>query len=101
MVFWHTMMPRLSYSTVRHTKRQPIYVLRIHDEILEFAEIDQLAARMGQWLAHRGEATADIVIVQGDSKETLRLFGDSFSTGRVREAMFNAALGWRPISLDQ
>ena len=32
-------------------------------------------------------------------KETLRLFGDFYLTSRVRAAMFNAALSWRPLDL--
>ena len=49
-------------------------------------------------LAKRGVQYADIVVVQESSKETLRRFGDYYySPSRVRAAMFNAALSWRPL----
>ena len=41
------------------------------------------------------------VVVQGDSKETLRLFGEPFAVTRVRTAMFNAALRWRDFELPE
>jgi hypothetical protein len=69
------MSHRLTFGAVRDTKRQAIYVLRVHDDILDFAEVDQLSAKMNDWLSHRGEPSADVVVVQGDRKETLRLFG--------------------------
>jgi hypothetical protein len=37
------------------------------------------------------------VVVQGEGKETLRLFGIPYSVTRVRAAMFNAAVTWTPI----
>jgi hypothetical protein len=43
------------------------------DEILELPELDEIADRVR--LQNRGELTADVVIVQGNSKETLRLLG--------------------------
>ena len=47
-----------------------------------------------------GELNADIVIVQVDRKETLRLYGLPYAVSRVRAAMFNAAINWSPIELD-
>ena len=48
-------------------------------------EIDDVAVRMRERLAHRGEPLADVVIVQGDAKATLRLFGTLlFSKPRSR-----------------
>jgi hypothetical protein len=91
---------RLSYGTVRESPRRVIHVVRVLDEILEFSELDELAERMRERLQHRGELIADVVIVQGDSKETLRLHGMPYSVSRVRAAMFNAALSWSPIELD-
>jgi hypothetical protein len=38
--------------------------------------------------------------MQGDRKETLRLYGTPYATARVRAAMFNAALSWTPIELE-
>jgi hypothetical protein len=55
---------------------------------------------MCELLAHRGESSADVVMVQGDAKETLRLFGTPYSVNRVRAAMFSAAIRWTPIELD-
>jgi hypothetical protein len=94
------MSHRLTFGAVRDTKRQAIYVLRVHDEILDFAEVDQILAKMNDWLSYRGEPSADVVVVQGDRKETLRLAGTPYSVGRVRAAMFNAELKWQPISLE-
>jgi hypothetical protein len=76
-----------------------IHVVRVLDEILEFSELDELAERMRERMQHRGELIADVVIVQGNSKETLRLHGMPYSVSRVRAAMFNAALSWSPIEL--
>lgn len=94
------MSQRLSYGTVRESRRTVIYVVRVHDEILDTPEIDEIAERMHEKLAARGEITADVVVVQGERKETLRLSGSPYSVGRVRAAMFNAALSWKPLALD-
>ncbi len=91
---------QLSYGTVRESDRQAIYVLRIHGEILDPAEIDDLAERMRDYVHSRGEIATDVVVVQGDAKETLRLFGNPYSVSRVRAAMFNAALRFAPINLE-
>ena len=75
--------------------------MRVADALLEADEVDDLAERMRQRaLAKYGEQAADIVVVQGDSKETLRLFGEPYSVSRVRAAMFNAAIGWQDLALD-
>ena len=90
---------RLSYATVRETPRQVIYAVRVYDAVLELAEINDIEARMRERLAHRGELNADIVVVQGEGKNTLRLFGTPYSVSRVRAAMFNAAVSWTPFDL--
>jgi hypothetical protein len=77
-----------------------IYAIRVHDVILDLHEIEDVAARMRERLAHRGESSADVVMVQGDAKETLRLFGTPYSVNRVRAAMFSAAIHWTSIELD-
>jgi hypothetical protein len=101
LLFRHrTMSLRLSYGTVRESQRRAIHVLRVEDEILEPLEIADLAERMRERLQSRGELTAEVVVVQGYSKETSRLFGDSYSVARVRAALFNAAMSWSPIVLD-
>jgi hypothetical protein len=74
--------------------------VRVHGEILEAAEIDDIAERMRDRLQSRGEIAADVVVVQGSSKETLRLFGTPYSVARVRAALFNAAVTWTPLDLD-
>jgi len=38
--------------------------------------------------------------VLGDSKNSLRLFGPADCVTRVRAAMFNATMSWKPIELD-
>ncbi|MGB7257596.1 MAG: hypothetical protein ACRECC_07540 [Pseudolabrys sp.] len=95
------MTHRLVHTTVVERPRKVIHVVRILDEILEIDEIDQIAERMRQRaLSRHGEQSADVVVIQGDSKETLRLFGDSHPVNRVRAAMFNAALSFTPIELE-
>ena len=91
---------RLSYGTVRESQRRAIHVLRIEDDALTFLEIEDLAERMRERLQSRGELTAEVVIVQGRAKETLRLFGAPHAVTRVRSAMFNAAVSWTPFSLE-
>jgi len=54
---------------------------------------------MREHLSARGEVIADVVLVQGERKETLRLYGNSYAVSRVRTAMFNASLNWSPIRL--
>ena len=94
------MAHRLTYGIVRDAPRRVIHVLRVHDEILDTPEIIEVAERMRERLASRGETLADVVVIQGDAKETLRLFGEPYSVGRVRAALFNAALSWAPLELD-
>ena len=91
---------RLSYGTVLESRRRAIHVVRVNDEILDWPAIDQLAERMRERLANRGEPTAEVVVVQGRNRETLRLFGDPHSVCLVRAAMFNAAVRWSPLTLD-
>jgi len=90
----------LSYATVRESRRRAIHVVRVEDYILEEPEIAELAERMRERLQSRGELTAEVVVVQGYSKETLRYFGDSYAVARVRAALFNAAVSWSPIVLE-
>jgi hypothetical protein len=55
---------------------------------------------MRERLAHRGEPSAEVVVVQGGAKETLRLFGTPYSVNLVRAAMFNAAIRWASLEID-
>lgn len=88
------------YGTVRERPRGVIYAVRVQNEIVDLNEIDHIAARMREKVEARGEIAADVVVVQGDRKESLRLFGTPYAVGRVRTAMFNAAITWMPIALD-
>ena len=45
-------------------------------------------------LAARGELMAEVVTMQGTSRETLRLSGSPYSVSLVRTALFNAAVSW-------
>jgi len=94
------MLQRLTYGTVRESPRTAIYVVRVKDEVIDAHEADDIAERMREKIAARGEIVADVVVVQGDRKETLRLYGSPYSVGRVRAAMFNAAISWMPIELE-
>ena len=91
---------RLTCGVVRDTPRRIIHAVRVHDEILDTPEIVDVAERMRERLASRGETLADVVVIQGDAKATLRLFGESYSVGRVRAALFNAAVSWSALELD-
>jgi hypothetical protein len=96
------MTRQLAYGTVRDHPRKVIHVVRVLDDLLDYAEIDQLAAQMRTHVTSRhGVQTPNVVVVQGDTKETLRLFGDSHAVGLVRAALFNAAIAWSPLQLDE
>jgi hypothetical protein len=94
------MSHRLTYGIVRDGPRRVIHAVRVQDDILDTPEIADIAERMRERLASRGETLADVVVIQGDRKETLRLFGEAYSVGRVRAALFNAALSWSPLELE-
>jgi len=84
---------------VRESTRTVIYAVRIHDVLLQPDETNEIASRMRERLAQRGETVAEVVVVQGGSQETLRLFGAPYSVNRVRTAMFNASIHWAPLEL--
>ncbi len=94
------MAHRLTDGTVRETQRRVIHVLRIQGATLEPMVVHDLAERMRERLASRGEVTADVVVIQGDTKETLALFGEPYPVSRVRAALFNAAVRFAPFDLD-
>jgi len=91
---------KLLYAAVREHPRKVIHVLRVVDELLEPEEADELAELMRERALSRGEQDAAVVVVQGQAKETLRLFGEPYAVARVRTAMFNAALSWRDFELE-
>ncbi len=95
------MSHKLAYATVREHPRKVIHVVRVLDELLEDWELGELADTMHERaLVKQGDLAAAVVVVQGDSKETLRLYGEPYAVNRVRTAMFNAAVRWRPFELD-
>lgn len=94
------MQYRYTYGTVRETPRTAIYVVRVDDAELESEEAEDIAERMRERVTARGEIATDIVVVQGHDKDTLRLHGPPYAVNRVRTAMFNAAIKWKPIDLD-
>lgn len=95
------MIHKLAYATVREQPRKVIHVVRVLDALIEDWEFAELADEMRERvLFKQGEHGAAIVVVQGDSKETLRLYGEPYAVNRVRTAMFNAVVRWRPFALD-
>jgi hypothetical protein len=89
------------YRTVAERPRKVIHVVRIVDEILDVGAIDDLAEKMRErMLSRHGEQVADVVVVQGETQESLRLYGGSHAVSRVRAALFGNAASWSPISLD-
>jgi hypothetical protein len=91
----------LVHGTVFDSPRQFIHVVRVVDDILNLAEIDDIAEKMRNLaLSRHGEQAANVVVVQGNSKETLHLFGDVRAKTLVRAALFNAAVSWSPLTLD-
>jgi hypothetical protein len=95
------MARKLTYGTVREGPRRIIHVVRVLNDILEYYEVAEIAEKMGAHaLSKYGEQAPVVVVIQGDSKETLRLFGEPVAVSRVRTAMFNAILSFTPIELD-
>jgi hypothetical protein len=87
------------FGTVQETRRTGIYGIRVKDDQIDPIEADEIAELMRKKMLSRGEVVADVVVVEGDTKETLQLYGASYSVSRVRSAMFNAAIRWQPIDL--
>ena len=95
------MLHTLAYGTVREGPRRVIHVVRVLDEILEYHEVAEIADKMcARALSKYGEQTPAVVVIQGGSKGTLRLFGEPVAVSQVRAAIFNAVLRFIPIELD-
>jgi hypothetical protein len=96
------MTRKLLQGIVSDRGRHVIHVVRVLDDILDLPEIDELGGRMcARVLTKHGDQTPNVVVVQGDTKETLRLFGESHAIAVVRSALFNAAIAWSPLELDE
>lgn len=94
------MKPQLLYASVLDEPRKIIHVVRVVGEIIELHEISEIITKtQDRMLSKYGEQFANVVLVQGNSKETLHLFGDFHAVSRVRTAMFHAAISWQPIEL--
>jgi hypothetical protein len=95
------MSGEFQYAVVIERQQKAIHVVRLLDRLIDPDEADELAAETREYLlAKRGEQDADVVIMQGKTKDDFRLFGISSSTARVRTALFHAALNWSPLDLD-
>src|SRR5262245_20919581 len=88
---------RLFLGTVQESRRQVTYVVRVQDGILPRSTINKIVERMRARLDARGEISAEVVVAQGFSKSTLRLFGSPYSVWLVRAAMLKEAVGWLPL----
>lgn len=96
------MTRKLLQGIVSDRGRHVIHVVRVLDDILDLPEIDEISERMcARILAKHGDQTPNVVVVQGDTKETLRLFGESHAIAIVRAALFNAAIAWSPLEIDE
>jgi hypothetical protein len=94
------MAHQLVHAIVVDGPRNIIHAVRVVDEMLELHQIDEIVTKIRErMLWKHAEQFADVVDIQGNSKETLRLFGDSYAVSRVRAAMFHAAISWQPIEL--
>lgn len=92
---------KLAYAVVRDHPRKVIHALRLVDALLEDWELEEIAERMRErLLAKQGGEIPAVVVIQGYTQETLRLLGEPYAVNRVRTAMFNAAVSWRPFTLD-
>jgi hypothetical protein len=88
------------FGTVRDTRRNAIYVIRVKDDTIDPIEADEIAELSRDKIQLRGEYAAGVVVVEGEGKETLRLYRAPHAVTRVRAAMFNATIRWRPTELD-
>jgi hypothetical protein len=92
---------KLTYGVVLDRPPRPIHVVRVVDEILDVAEIADIAEKMRDHvLSRHGEQAANVVVVQGNSRESFSLFGDAHAVALVRAALFNAAVSWSSLTLD-
>ena len=75
--------------------------MRVVDSIPEFPEIDDIIEKLrAHILSKYGERRPNIVIIHGNSREALRLFGDSHAATRVRAALFNVCVTFSALKLE-
>ena len=92
---------KLTYGVFADSPRKVIYALRVHRDLMEYWEIHDIAELMRERMLSRfGDQAADVVVIVGTTRETLRFFGEPYSVSRVRTAMFHASLSFSPIDWD-
>jgi divalent metal cation (Fe/Co/Zn/Cd) transporter len=92
---------KLLHGTVRDRPRQAIHVVLVVDKILEFPEVEEIAEKMrAHILSKSGEQDPNVVIVHGNSRETLRLVGETHAVTCVRAALFNVTIAFSPLTLE-
>jgi hypothetical protein len=77
-----------------------MHVVRVQDEILEPFDLENIAELMRDKLPARGELMAEVVTMQGTSREMLRLSGTPYPCRVCAPRCFNAAVSRAPIDLD-
>jgi hypothetical protein len=88
------------YGVVRDRSRHGIHVVRVLDEILDSSQIADIPeSTRARIFAKRGEYMPNVVVIQGDAKETLHVFGEAHAVRVVHEALFNTAVNWSPLEL--
>jgi hypothetical protein len=92
---------KLTYGVVADSSRKVIYALRIHSDSVGYREVCDIAEQMRErMLSKFGTQAADVVVITGTTRETLRLFGEPYPVSRVRTAMFHASLSFSSIDWD-
>lgn len=89
----------LYYGSLKESDRTAIYVLRVEADLVDDGEAEDLAQRMRERMLHLGRSVSDVVVLHGTTRETFRLFGMPFTVSKVRAALFNGSISWKPISL--
>ena len=80
-------MSQLVYGIVRESQRRVIHVVCVQDKILGPYELDDITERMREKLASRGELTAEVVVVQGASKDASPVGRSLFSIAGTRRVV--------------
>jgi len=76
---------KLSYWIVKYQARKVVHVVRNTGDDLAMPEFnDVVEMERERMLSRHGEQTAAVAFAQGNTKETLRLFGDSYAVASPR-----------------